>query len=158
MKSVVKTCSAFSLVELMIVVAILGILAAIVFPEFQGHTQRAKEAAAKDNLRILRQAIERYAAEHNGVPPGYQNNDTAQKPNYLYAFGQLTYGPSACISDLPKNPFNRHKAFLVISDTGAFPTEPTLPTIYGWIYKPATRTIRLNWTGTDSEGVKYFDY
>ncbi|RKY11715.1 MAG: hypothetical protein DRP65_03460, partial [Planctomycetota bacterium] len=47
---------AFSLVELLIVVAILGILAAIVVPEFQTYTQQAKEAAAKDNLRILRNA------------------------------------------------------------------------------------------------------
>ena len=38
----------FTLVELMIVVAILGILAAIVIPEFQGLIQQAKEAAAKD--------------------------------------------------------------------------------------------------------------
>ena len=61
----------FTLVELMIVVAILGVLAAIVLPEFAGHIQQAKESAAKDNLRILREAIERYAADHNGVPPGY---------------------------------------------------------------------------------------
>ena len=61
----------FSLVEILIVVAILGILAAIVLPEFQAHTQQAKEAAAKDNLRILRQQIELYAAQHNGLAPGY---------------------------------------------------------------------------------------
>ncbi|HPO70162.1 MAG TPA: prepilin-type N-terminal cleavage/methylation domain-containing protein, partial [Anaerohalosphaeraceae bacterium] len=56
----------FTLVELMIITAILGILAAIVFPEFQGHIQRAKETQAKANLRLLREAIERYAADHNG--------------------------------------------------------------------------------------------
>ncbi|MHC4236894.1 MAG: type IV pilin protein, partial [Planctomycetota bacterium] len=49
----------------MIVVTILGSLAAIVIPEFSGHIQKAKESAAKDNLRILRQAIERYAQDHN---------------------------------------------------------------------------------------------
>ena len=64
---------AFTLVEILIVTAILGIMAAIVMPLFAGHVQLAKEAAAKDNLRILRGAIERYAAEHNDIPPGSTN-------------------------------------------------------------------------------------
>ncbi len=66
---------AFTLVEILIVVAILGILAAIVLPTFQDHVQQARESAAKDNLRILRNAIEVYAAQHNDVPPGYPNDD-----------------------------------------------------------------------------------
>ena len=61
---------AFSLVEILIVVAVLGILAAIALPTFQGYIVEAKEAAAKDNLCILRSAIELYAAQHDGVPPG----------------------------------------------------------------------------------------
>ena len=69
---------AFTLVEVLIVVAILGILAAIVLPVFRSHSQKAKESAAKDNLRILRNTIEIYAAQHNGIPPGYKNNDPSQ--------------------------------------------------------------------------------
>ena len=49
---------AFTLVELMIVVAILGILAAIVIPEFQSHSEQASESAAKETLRTIRQQIE----------------------------------------------------------------------------------------------------
>lgn len=78
-----KMKKAFTLVEILIVVAILGILAAIVLPQFQSHTQQAKESAAKDNLRILRNAIELYAAQHDGVPPGYPNGDTTASPHYL---------------------------------------------------------------------------
>ena len=48
---------AFTLVEILIVVALLGILAAIALPTFQDHIQQARESAAKDNLRILRNAI-----------------------------------------------------------------------------------------------------
>ena len=62
---------AFTLVEILIVVAILGILATIALPTFQSHPQEAKESAAKDNLRILRNAIELFTAQHNDVPPGY---------------------------------------------------------------------------------------
>jgi prepilin-type N-terminal cleavage/methylation domain-containing protein len=61
---------AFSLVELMIVVAVLGILAAIVVPQFQRHSTQAKEAVAKDSLRLLRGAIELYTARHGGRPTG----------------------------------------------------------------------------------------
>ena len=59
---------AFTLIEILIVVSILGILSAIVFPEFQAQAQQSRESAAKDNLRILRNAIEIYAAEHNDIP------------------------------------------------------------------------------------------
>jgi general secretion pathway protein G len=62
---------AFSLIELMIVVSILGIMAAIVAPLFRDNIQKTKEAAAKDSLRILRTAIEAYAAKNNGISPGY---------------------------------------------------------------------------------------
>ena len=44
---------AFTLVETLIVVAILGILTAIALPTFRGHIAEAKESAAKDILRIL---------------------------------------------------------------------------------------------------------
>ena len=71
---------AFSLVELLIVTAIIGILAAIVIPEFQTHSQQAKETAAKDNLRILRNTIELYAVQHNGIPPGYVDNEPLLTP------------------------------------------------------------------------------
>lgn len=48
----------FSLAELLINVAILGILAAVVVPQFQAHSAQAKVAVGKDSLRILRSAIE----------------------------------------------------------------------------------------------------
>lgn len=157
MKSVVKTCSAFSLVELMIVVAILGILAAIVFPEFQGHTQRAKEAAAKDNLRTFREAIQRYSIEHNDVAPGYQNNDPSTIPTNLFLISQLV-GKERYMKEIPNNPFNNKHNIMIILHNESFPLSPVLTNTTGWIYQPATCTIRLNWPGIDSEGVKYYDY
>jgi prepilin-type N-terminal cleavage/methylation domain-containing protein len=56
--------AAFTLVEILIVTAILGILAAIVIPEFQAHATQAKEAAAKESLRMLREAIDRYTLDN----------------------------------------------------------------------------------------------
>jgi len=147
---------AFTLVELMIVVAILGILAAIVIPEFQGHIQQAKESAAKDNLRLLRETIERYAIEHNSVPPGYPSNNPTLSPGTAAFNTQLFNGDY--LSERPKNPLSNLEAFKLIGNTDTFPGTPELTSIYGWLYQPSTKTIKLNYNGTDSSGKAYFDY
>jgi len=161
---------AFTLVEVLIVVAILGILAAIVIPHFQSQSQDAKEAAAKDNLRILRNAIEIYSSQHNDTPPGYDINGNITASFYFEA--QLTaytnsqglasetksenfrYGPY--LSDLPVNPFNQKSYFWIFDD--ATPLPDNASGSFGWIYKPATRTVKLDAAGTDSEGTPYYDY
>lgn len=148
---------AFTLVEILIVVAILGILAAITIPTLKGHIIEAKEAAAKDNLRILRNAIALYAAQHNGIPPGYGNDDTSNPPVFIFLKVQLV-DVGHYLSEFPENPFNRIRIVKMISDSEDFPTAPVETSTYGWIYKPATKTIKLNWQGTDSGGVAYFAY
>ena len=148
---------AFTLIEILIVIAVLGILAALVIPQFQDYSQKAKEANAKANLKILRDAIERYAAQHGGVAPGYPNDDIDSSPSYM-SFGRSMTDIEHHLSKMPENPFNNIRLMKVLKNDEAFPTEPTLPNFYGWIYKPATKTIKLNWPGTDSSGVAYFDY
>jgi prepilin-type N-terminal cleavage/methylation domain-containing protein len=149
-----KNSKGFTLVEILIVVAILGILAAIVLPEFQGHVQQAKEAAAKDNLRILREAIERYAAEHNDVPPGYNNNDPSTTPT-LFFFNQQMITNKTYLSNSVQNPFNNRTTIYFVKNDTAF---PDMIGYYGWIYQPQTKTIKLDWPGIDSQDEKYTDY
>lgn len=61
---------AFTLVELLIVVVILGILAAVVVPMFADASDSTEEAALRADLRIMREAVQRYALEHDGNNPG----------------------------------------------------------------------------------------
>ena len=145
---------AFSLIELIILVAILGIISAIVLPQFQSHSQQAKAAAAKDNLRILRRQIEIYAAHHNGVPPGYIGDDPT-----LAAAGALLsikLVNQHYIGAMPANLFNELTTVKAVQDYEEFPAQPT--GAYGWIYQPKTKTIKIDIPGTDSSGVPYFDY
>jgi prepilin-type N-terminal cleavage/methylation domain-containing protein len=148
---------AFTLVEILIVTAILGIMAAIVMPLLGGHVQEAREATAKENLRVLRAAVGRYAAKHNDVPPGYKNNDTSSTLGYLYLRSQLTI-VEKYISELPENPFNGRSLIQVIAGTETLTEDMSFNTLAGWIYQPETKTIKLNMTGTDSEGKNHFDY
>lgn len=143
----------FSLAELLIVVAIIGILAAIVIPEFQSHSQQAKEAAAKENLRVLREAIERYKINY-GIAPGYPSNNPCAPVTYPALY--LALVNQKYLNELPPNPFNNLQSMLMIQDNQEFPNAPTGN--YGWIYKPKTSEIRLDQPGTDGAGMPYFFY
>lgn len=159
---------AFTLVELLIVISILGIIAALVIPEMKGHAAKTKEAAAKDNLRILRNAIEVYAAQHNGTPPGYSSGNVSVVAfvNQLCMATNLSgdtappgtpgfdYGPY--LPGIPDNSFNDLANVTVLTDATAFPAAATGD--WGWIYKPATKNLRLDYPGTDSIGETYYEY
>ncbi|MDP3041231.1 MAG: prepilin-type N-terminal cleavage/methylation domain-containing protein [Candidatus Omnitrophota bacterium] len=60
----------FTLVEIMIVVAIIALLAAIAIPNLMSAKRTANTAAAKANIRALSTAAEVYATGHNGNYPG----------------------------------------------------------------------------------------
>ena len=60
--------AAFTLVEIMIVVAIIALLAVIAVPSFLRARQRSQNAKFTNALRVANGAIETYAAEHNTYP------------------------------------------------------------------------------------------
>ena len=164
--------AAFTLIELLIVIVILGILATIVIPQFSTASVNAKENTLKDELRYLRTQIVVYKAQHHDVPPGYPNGDRAAAPTGADFIAQLTratdaYGvtaaaPSAVfkygpyLSEMPRNPLSNLQAVRIVGDNDPMPA-PTGVT-YGWIYKPLTGEIIANSTGSDASGTLYKDY
>lgn len=145
----------FSLVEIMIVIAVIGILAAFAFPDYQSQALRTKDTTAKNLLYVLRQAIERYAADHKGVPPGYPSNDPTRAPTADLFVEQLI-ASGAYLNEMPANPFNSRRKIFAVQNNQSFPANAVEGV--GWIYKAQTKTIKLSIIGTDSDGVPYRDY
>ena len=146
---------AFSIAELVIVAAIIGILAALVTPLLHGHALEAKEAAAREIVQLLRGAIELYAARHAGVAPGYPDNDPTSGPT-AQQFQEQTTVQERCLLQIPQNPFNNLNRVRIIGNDDDFPGEATGQN--GWIYQPATKIIHVDWPGSDRHGIRYFDY
>jgi len=65
-----KAKSGFTLVEILIVVVILGILAAIVIPQFTEASTEAKTSSLCTDLQTVRSQIELYKVQHNDLLPG----------------------------------------------------------------------------------------
>lgn len=170
------TYKAFTLIEVILAVAILGIVAAIALPMYGGHIQHSKEASAQDELRIIRSQIELYTFEHKGLSPGYFINPLGIKSQATLTMlinqfvgtssfdgnavssrspsGMYIYGPY--LQKLPVNPFNNLSTIKYVPSATAFSTAADKTT--GWLYKKETREFKLNWTGTDSAGKNYLDY
>jgi general secretion pathway protein G len=70
----------FTLVELMIVMLIIGVLATVAIPKYLASIQNAKEAVLKEDLHVLRQAIDAYTNDKEKAP---QSLDDLVSAGYL---------------------------------------------------------------------------
>lgn len=102
-----KGFTGFTLVEILIVVVILGILAAIVIPQFTEASTEAKTSSLCTDLQTVRSQIELYKIQHNDELPGagtatFELAMTGQT-NIAGDVG-TDYGPY--LQKIPTNPFN----------------------------------------------------
>ena len=141
-----NTSRAFSLLEVVIVVAIIAILAAIGIPRMSRGSRGAGYSALAANVSVLRNAVDLFAAEHQGTNPtisGFSNeltqytdidgNTSAKKT------GHYIYGPY--LRSIPVCPVGSHKDQSGVADANG--------TDIGWIYDPNTGDINAN--AADSE-------
>jgi len=130
-----NTRDGFTLVELMIVVALLGILAAIVVPQFASNTSEAKVSALASDLAAVRKQIELYRYHHQELLPaivGEIGDDFVRRmTTKTDAAGNAgdKYGPY--FLRIPVNPFND-------LDTVRIGDAAAGANTHGWRFDPAT--------------------
>jgi general secretion pathway protein G len=148
--------SGFTLVELLIVVIILGILAAVVIPQFSTASAESKEAALMTDLAALRNAIELYYVQHKEKYPGSTAGTWAEFETHLTtqtdADGNAgtDYGPYLR-TGIPRNPINGFST----GTEGAIPG--AADDLTGWYYDSSTGEIRANSSGSGPSGINYLD-
>jgi len=107
-----RTKSGLTLVEVMIIMVILGILAAIVIPQFSSASTEAKESRLLGNLQAVRSQIELYKIQHNDNLPGMDlsGDFVTAMTSMTDRYGEVgtgaahKYGPY--LKEIPENPFS----------------------------------------------------
>ena len=167
-----KNRRAFTLVEILIVVVLLGILAATIIPMVANSTMSAKYSALALDLQMLRRYVLIYKAQHLEVAPGYPNGATdqapieqafldqimtASKPNgQTAAVGTAGFERGPYLSKIPKNPINGKRSVHMLGNGENFPADGD--DSHGWIYKAATSEVRADISGSSRDGKRYYDY
>ena len=67
-----KEANGFTIIELMIVVSIVGILATLAVPSYQGTLLRARDAALRQDLFTMRDVLDQHRADQGKYPPSLQ--------------------------------------------------------------------------------------
>lgn len=103
-----KSNQGFTLIEIMIVVVILGILAAIVVPRLMGRPDEARIVKAKQDIRTLESALNLYKLDNHKYPTTEEGLDAlVKKPANASQWKQGGY-----IDRLPKDPWNNPYQYL----------------------------------------------
>ena len=117
----------FTLVEIMIVVAIIALLAAIAVPGFLRARKRSQATRIINDLRMIDSAVDQYAietAKSSGSAVGIADwTNYVKKDTLLYATGKNLFGEdygTQTVDQLPKVPANSWNTLSDVADTSFF--------------------------------------
>jgi general secretion pathway protein G len=149
----------FTLVEILIVVIILGILAAIVIPQFTQASTEAKISNIRTNLQTIRSQLLLYRMQHDSeVYPGadFVNQMTTytNTAGVAQATSDATHNLGPYLQSIPVNPISNKNDVRI--ETGAF-TAPSVDA--GWWFNSTTGEFKADVTTstahTTADGTAY---
>ncbi|MEM7229141.1 MAG: prepilin-type N-terminal cleavage/methylation domain-containing protein [Planctomycetota bacterium] len=138
---------AFSLIELVIVLAILAVITAIAIPRFTRGAEGADDVGLQGDLSVLRNALEFYKLDHGSYPA--QASITAQLTTQTDASGAAGTDFGPYLVSIPKLKVGANKGSNAIGTAAAAPPTVEVASV-GWQYHEATGSIYATATG-------YFD-
>jgi general secretion pathway protein G len=116
-RGISKQDAGFTLMELMIVMAIIGVLMMVAVPSFVGAIRQAREAALKEDLHVMRAAIDSYTMDKQKAP---QSLDDLIQDGYL--------------KSIPEDPFTHARDTWVTDSSDALysldQTEPGIDNVH----------------------------
>lgn len=125
---------AFTLVEILIVVVILGILASIVVPQFVGAAEEAAVTTARSELEKLRRAVEVFTVRNENTLPTVTAGEGT--------WGELVAPGGEYLKEAPANPYvGGANAKVVVIGAGP---DANYQTAHAWIYDSTTGQV---WAG-----------
>jgi len=134
----------FTLIELMIVVAIIGVLAAVAIPKFAQILERSKEGATKSNLAAIRAAVSIYYGRNEGVYPARIDSTSTfvgpAETNFLHELPRASATPLGNTN--------------AVSAVSAIPSGAGV----GWAYHSVSGEVWANSTATDTKGSPFTSY
>jgi general secretion pathway protein G len=162
--------AAFTLVELMIVVAIIGVLAGVAIPKFADMLEKSREGATKGSLGVIRSSVSQYYADQQGVYPLNLNTATstiggvgykAFVPHYIDKVPAVKatamYTGNAALHR-GKGPGTGTNPFAVTTGTHSAPAFAATSSGKGWKYNNSTGHVWVNSRLSDMAGKSYTVY
>ena len=107
----------FTLIEIMVVVVILGILAALIAPNIIGNVDKAQVAAVKQDIRVIESAIDMYRLERFRYPTTDEGLNALTTPP---SDPTVPFPPGGYIKRLPKDPWGRPFVYVQPGTHGEF--------------------------------------
>jgi len=102
-----RQCRGFTLVELMLVVIIIGVLAAMVVPRFAGRTEQAKIARAKSDIAAIGLALDLYELDMGQYPSSLAELMAKDPPSGLSEEAKARWHGPYLKRGLPRDPWGR---------------------------------------------------